>query len=357
VAVTNQELGQRIARRRSELAMSQADLAAAVAGLTQSKLSKSESGQRRLSTVELAEIAQALGADPVDLLADEPLSEAAGAAARGGDMAAATAGLDLALAYLRVWEMAVEDGFPVDLGVKPAFPAARGGAVARGKTMAERVRTHLGLGTDPIHDLVKDVCAPLGLAVAYRPLPSTVQDPFDGLCVSAKGMAIAVVNTAERPRGRQRFTLAHELGHWMFGDVEAGPAIDRDVAAPGGSDMEMRANAFAAHLLVPDTALAGLDDVTAAVSVAYDHGVSVGAMAFRIRNSLTGRNELADSLNAAPKHRLAAAAGRQADYRQDGDAAGRRGQTTSLEFALREALEAGAISKRRLGSVLPDFDS
>ena len=51
-----------------------------MAGLNQSKISLIESGERRLSTVEMADIAAMLHIDPLDLLEDDSLLQVSVAA-------------------------------------------------------------------------------------------------------------------------------------------------------------------------------------------------------------------------------------------------------------------------------------
>lgn len=64
---------------------------------------------------------------------------------------------------------------------------------------------------------------------------------------------------------RQRFTIAHELGHLLAGD-DQGVHVDEDIYGPWSKkgSGEIRANGFAAAFLMPEDALrsvagAGLD--------------------------------------------------------------------------------------------------
>jgi len=86
---------------------------------------------------------------------------------------------------------------------------------------------------------------------------------------------------------RQRFTIAHELGHFLLGDRDA----PRDGPASFGSGQreprEIRANRFAAALLMPAAAVRTLflsgrcDSVD---SLAAQFKVSKAAMGFRLAN-------------------------------------------------------------------------
>lgn len=81
--------------------------------------------------------------------------------------------------------------------------------------------------------------------------------------------------------GRQRFTIAHELGHYLLGHVRPGQVttINRE-PDPGDSPAERQANQFAARILAPACVLWGLDLHSADV-IAETCGISMQAAAFR----------------------------------------------------------------------------
>lgn len=82
---------------------------------------------------------------------------------------------------------------------------------------------------------------------------------------------------ANEPQVRQRFTIAHELGHHC---LEHGPRF-RDSSYPSRSSdpKETAANAFAAELLMPENA------VRALVEIRKIHDVQTLARAFNVSNS------------------------------------------------------------------------
>jgi Zn-dependent peptidase ImmA (M78 family) len=103
---------------------------------------------------------------------------------------------------------------------------------------------------------------------------------------------------------RQRFTLAHELGHFLMHKTSGGHLhVDekdffvrfRDKHSGDGSDQQEReANAFAAELLMPTTFLerdikhlkdgVSISDEKAIRSMANRYGVSLQALLFRLGN-------------------------------------------------------------------------
>jgi Zn-dependent peptidase ImmA (M78 family) len=98
-----------------------------------------------------------------------------------------------------------------------------------------------------------------------------------------------IVVRAGEPQSRQRFTLAHELGHWVC-QVKEGheaPVYCRaaDVAPTADRLLEREANVFAAELLMPEDALrAEWPRAASAGELASWFGVSDEAMAWRLYN-------------------------------------------------------------------------
>lgn len=216
-------------------------------GLDKTKMSKSLSGTRRFSSLDLARIADVTGAN-VDWLITGDENELAMAArvASGTSTATATAEArrlaavraDLAfLGYPQPWE-------------SPALPPGTGGGYARAaEALAEvtraRLAEHAFAVTDA--DLAGAIEATFGADVAIADLGSDV----DGLAVGNDEVKLILASTSSVP-WRQRFTIAHELGHLMARD-DHGLHVDEDIYAPEHrrQPSEQRANAFAAALLMP----------------------------------------------------------------------------------------------------------
>lgn len=95
---------------------------------------------------------------------------------------------------------------------------------------------------------------------------------------------------AQDSRNRQRFTCAHELGHYVkrsaAGDDEMWKYIDRRdaLAASGTHPDEVYANQFAASLLMPRQLVKAMKGQYGRASLAYEFGVSADAMNFRLDN-------------------------------------------------------------------------
>lgn len=147
---------------------------------------------------------------------------------------------------------------------------------------AAAARTRRGIGNDaPIPDLLK-VIEDSGIPVFIIPL-----DGIDGAFQIPDEQPYIAVNSALAPV-RQRFTLAHELGHFELGhDAQVDIKIDH------GSSVreEVEANEFAAAFLMPraavDTWIAGrgeIDGLEPLVRMSSAFGMSAEAACYRLDN-------------------------------------------------------------------------
>jgi Zn-dependent peptidase ImmA (M78 family) len=104
-----------------------------------------------------------------------------------------------------------------------------------------------------------------------------------------------VVNTRNRSEARQRFTIAHELGHWELRHHEMG-AIPEDALGFAGayddtgdpeprSAIEIEANTFSAELLMPTSWIRKVSKPLADGApqrLADQYGVSLEAMFYQL---------------------------------------------------------------------------
>jgi Zn-dependent peptidase ImmA (M78 family) len=140
---------------------------------------------------------------------------------------------------------------------------------------------------------VEDLARTLGIRVVFLPLDT--DDDLSGYYLRRGDDQLIAVNSAH-PRVRQRFTVAHELGHAMLdsGDQMHIDQAFRLRAAHRGHKVdpdEAAANSFAATLLMPEDDLReavgdGLDltDGASMREIARHFGVSQQALVFRLAN-------------------------------------------------------------------------
>lgn len=119
---------------------------------------------------------------------------------------------------------------------------------------AREVLKELGIFEVPVP--VEKIAEDRGLTVRFMPL----DDELSGMIFVKEETPIVVVNSLHHPN-RQRFTLAHECGHFELhmSDIGSDVHVDkkyfvmaRDGNSSKGFDRkEIEANRFAAELLVP----------------------------------------------------------------------------------------------------------
>lgn len=93
---------------------------------------------------------------------------------------------------------------------------------------------------------VEEIASTLKIKIGRAP-----SKDFSGLLLRKDGAALIGVNSDEQPR-RQRFTIAHELGHFfLHQSKEAFVDYRRDGKKHPRTQKEREADAFAAALLMP----------------------------------------------------------------------------------------------------------
>jgi len=130
--------------------------------------------------------------------------------------------------------------FPVRAFTVPAGLVPQVSALEQVDEVADHVRAEWDLGLSSIPGLI-DVLESRGILVIITDVDA--QAKFDGLQASVAGQPVIVVS-AKWPGDRQRFTLAHELGHLLL----HGRLADE-------LDEEKACNRFASAFLIPASAM------------------------------------------------------------------------------------------------------
>jgi Zn-dependent peptidase ImmA (M78 family) len=139
---------------------------------------------------------------------------------------------------------------------------------------------------------VEGLARALGLEVTYSFLDPKISGALEN---DKKRDRFRISVNANDPSTRQRFTIAHELGHYMLHRSLVGDGIDDDRAYRStdagkykntriGRHEETQANRFAASLLMPQNLIdqARNDGANSPQSLARKLGVSEQAMCIRI---------------------------------------------------------------------------
>jgi Zn-dependent peptidase ImmA (M78 family) len=149
---------------------------------------------------------------------------------------------------------------------------------------AERLRASAWGDRFPV-DPVR-IARRLGIDVRQAPL----SDDISGALVKKLGQDPTILLNARDHPNRQRFTAAHEVGHFVSREEapEEYEYIDlRDTvfSAAGTNQDEVFANQFAAHLLMPEREVRRLaEQGYSRTEMALYFGVSQDAMGYRITN-------------------------------------------------------------------------
>jgi Zn-dependent peptidase ImmA (M78 family) len=165
---------------------------------------------------------------------------------------------------------------------------------------AQQVLAELGIKSPPTP--LEKIAKAQGALIRYAPL----DDELSGMVYIKDGVPIIGVNSLHHPN-RQRFTIAHELGHLLLHRVKLsnevhvdkefsafeGIRLNRDAKSTMGTeDIEIEANQFAAELLMPrafiEEALTGkqfdIDNEKPIEDLAKKFRVSKQALEYRIRS-------------------------------------------------------------------------
>jgi len=293
-------LGQRLAEARDLAGMTQESVARAVS-LDRTAIVLLEKGERNLKVPELVAIAQVLGR-PLSYFVEPPVSAAVSRRSAPHTAHDSTRALDVEI-----------DQFATDvralLSLRLVVPAARRDSTHVPRTHDEAeitamaCRKQAGLNSAPIEDLGR-TCEVFGL---YTFAAHLGESGPDGGCieltVDAGSVGVAVIN-GDAAAGRRRMTLAHELGHWLFGDAY-------DVSA--SLDNEKMINSFAIHFLAPR---AGVIEVWNRYPdwPLRDRALGVG-VAFRLSwSAVTSQLRNIGLISHEDRERLGAAEPRSGDY-------------------------------------------
>jgi Zn-dependent peptidase ImmA (M78 family) len=140
---------------------------------------------------------------------------------------------------------------------------------------------------------VRAVAKRLGIEIRHEPFEGEIS----GVLYRSRDSAIIGVNSLHH-RNRQRFTIAHEIGHFLLHEFEVHVdkgyrIVLRDGASSRATDpSEIEANQFAAELLMPlhflkrdiPKFMHDLEEETGLEELARLYRVSRQAMAFRLVN-------------------------------------------------------------------------
>ncbi len=253
MAITQEELAGRLKAARENAGLTQQEVAEEV-GMTRLAVVRIEAGKRAVNSLELAEMARLYGRGIAEFLEEgvfeeDPLVALFRAAPgyaedpklkrellRCVDLCREAANLE------RLLGLSPSSAFLVRYGLKGL--SSRWDAINQGRYLADQERNRLDLGTSPIWEIA-EIVARQGARVTEYAMP----DAVSGLFFHSEETGFAIVVNLGHSRSRRLFSYAHEYCHLLadrdrFGGISH--AGNRNELA------EVRANAFAAHFLMPE---------------------------------------------------------------------------------------------------------
>jgi len=252
MTVTQKELGGRLRSARDAVGMTQEEAAARIE-VSRPTLAQVEAGNRPASSLELDRLAGLYGRDIRDFLAPQfEEDEALRALFRAEPGFESSADLRDALVAWRNKGRALSNlevllELPQRLCTAAAYsvslPATRWLAIEQGQQVGEEERSRLGLGRAPLPGLA-DLLESQGVRTAVEELPDNVS----GLTLLGREQSPLIVLNSRHPPLRWRFSFAHEYAHVLL-DRSRGGVVSR--LEDRNEVKEIRANAFAAALLMP----------------------------------------------------------------------------------------------------------
>jgi len=266
--------------------LTQAELAAAI-GFDPPKMSKSLSGHRRFTSLELARIADVCSVS-VDFLlgVDRPTAALAARLSGQFESDAVEKARSQAERYAQRREDLAHLGYRLpDLDLRR--PRLRGLMYEQGEALGAWAVEHVRGRSYQIsgRDLAKAIEDSFAVDVAIAELPGN----FDGLAWRNADSRLILVGTTAIP-GRQRFTLAHELCHILAEDDQQLMKVEVDLENKQHKKehSEIRANAFAAAFLMPadelKVAVEGGITRESFCDLSCELSVSPRALAYRLKN-------------------------------------------------------------------------
>ena len=271
----SEQLGVRVAAARRDVGLTQEECASRV-GIARSALAKVETGIRGISATELVRLAQALEMRVEWFFEDAP--QAVLSRRNAAEPGAPSPSVDLFTERIAREVEFLQRLGGIELVETPAiaFPktseeAEHAAGEARRKLGYDQEQPAIALGTR---------AADLGLLAFSWEFG---ENGADGASVLLTRGGVAVVNGSYQT-GRRRLTLAHEFGHYLFGDEYS---TDWHVAEAPATKREGRIDRFARALLLPAAALrsrwSGGDDTRVdAVRLASEYRVDMTTLARRL---------------------------------------------------------------------------
>lgn len=253
MTMTPQDLGQRLQEARQAAGLTQMAVAEHL-GMPRSAVAEVEAGRRNVTGLELDRLAHLYGRSAAELLEPRALApDPVSILLRTSQEIAQDHALEQRVRlYWRlcaeVEHLERELGMPRRASALFAYsipaPTTRWEAIRQGQEVAALERNRLDLGTSPVWEL-PEILQAQGVRVTEEALPDGVSGAF----LYGKDLGPLIIVNESEHRVRRLFSYAHEYAHALL-DRARNATVSRK--ADRHDLMEVRANAFAAHFLMPE---------------------------------------------------------------------------------------------------------
>ncbi len=283
MAVNGTELARRLKAARENCGLTQQQVAEAL-GIARTAVVQIEAGRRAVNSLELDKMARLYGRGLGEFVSDETFEEdpvvalfrvtpgVADDPTLSGELRRCT---NLCREATRLEEMlglGTSRALPITYAVEP--PSSRWEAIGQGKEIAEQERNRLGLGAAPVWEIA-EIIRRQGVRVTEYNMPEDIS----GLFFHGRDIGMVIVVNRHHHRNRRLFSYAHEYCHLL---VDRGRPGTVSRAENRNELVEVRANAFAAHFLMPEAGVRaflktlGKGEATRQVLEVFDGGNAQG---------------------------------------------------------------------------------
>lgn len=245
-------LGTRLKNARINCGITQ-EKAAEALGVPRTAIVQIESGNRSVSTFELAMLAELYRRPVADFFADrDPADEdvlvtlyrlAPGIEENPAFRNEVCRHIDICREGVVLESLLGRKARTGPPSYKLSEPRSTIEAVEQGALVASEERNRLDLGDAPIADM-PDLITCQGVWASGAALP----EEMSGLFVRHSTFGMAILVNLSHPRARQRFSYAHEFGHAL---MDCDHSVNVTTQSNANDLIEKRANAFAAAFLAP----------------------------------------------------------------------------------------------------------
>jgi Zn-dependent peptidase ImmA (M78 family)/DNA-binding XRE family transcriptional regulator len=282
MAVTQIELARRLKAARENCGLTQQQVAEAL-GIARTAVVQMEAGRRAVNSLELGKMARLYGRGVGEFVSDGAFEEdpviALFRATPGviedpvlGNELRHCANLCREATHLeQLLGLAASRALPIMYAVEVL--SSRWDAICQGRYLAEQERNRLGLGTSPIWEIA-EIIRLRGVRVTEYDM----SEDISGLFFHSRDVGLVIVVNRRHHRNRRLFSYAHEYCHLLIDRGRPGTVSRLENR---NELIEVRANVFAAHFLMPEVGVRaflqtlGKGEATRQVQEIYD-GVEQG---------------------------------------------------------------------------------